>query len=89
MTIYGDMSGALGVLADVTKTRVYELARYINRSREIIPEAIFQKIPSPQLKANESYLDTLPPYEVLDPIIEDYIEEGLSRRSSPGKGSFL
>lgn len=78
MTIYGDMCGGLAPLADVTKTRVYELAGYINRQKEIIPLSTIQKMPSPELKANESYLDTLPPYDVLDPIIEDYIEERLS-----------
>ena len=75
MTIYGDMCGGLAPLADVTKTNVYHLARYINRDREIIPLSTLQKIPSPELKENENYLDTLPPYDVLDPIIEDYIEE--------------
>ncbi|MBF8263297.1 MAG: nadE [Parachlamydiales bacterium] len=78
MTIYGDMCGALAPLSDVTKTNVYHLARHINREQEIIPQAILQKMPTPELKANESYLDTLPPYEVLDPIIEDYIEKRLS-----------
>jgi len=77
-TIYGDMCGGLAPLADVTKTNVYHLANYINRDKEIIPLSIIQKIPTPELKANENYLDTLPPYDVLDPIIEDYIEERLS-----------
>jgi NAD+ synthase (glutamine-hydrolysing) len=78
MTIYGDMCGGLAPLSDVTKTHVYQLAQYINREQEIIPLSTLQKLPSPELKANESYLDTLPPYETLDPIIEDYIEERLS-----------
>ncbi len=78
MTLYGDMCGALGVLADVIKTRVYRLAHYINREKEIIPLSILQRAPSPELKNHQSYLDTLPPYETLDPIVEDYIEERLS-----------
>ena len=79
-TIYGDMCGGLAPLADVTKTNVYHLARYINQEREIIPLSILQKVPSPELKANQSYLDSLPKYDTLDPIIEDYIEERLSPR---------
>jgi NAD+ synthase (glutamine-hydrolysing) len=72
-TLYGDMSGAFGVLQDVTKLQVYKLAEYIQ-----IPEAIIKKVPSAELKENQTDFDTLPPYEVLDPIIEDYIEERLS-----------
>jgi NAD+ synthase (glutamine-hydrolysing) len=78
MTIYGDMCGALAPLADVTKSKVYELAFYLNRNTEIIPSSILKKQPSPELKANQTYLDTLPAYEILDPIIEDYIEKRLS-----------
>jgi NAD+ synthase (glutamine-hydrolysing) len=78
MTIYGDLCGGLAVLSDVTKTKVYLLAKEINREKEIIPRSILEKVPSPELKANETYLDTLPPYEMIDPIIEDYIEERLS-----------
>lgn len=77
-TLYGDMCGGLGVLHDITKTRVYELARYVNRDREIIPESILRKPASPELKENHLTQDTLPPWEKLDPIIEDYVEERLS-----------
>jgi NAD+ synthase (glutamine-hydrolysing) len=79
-TLYGDLCGGLGVLQDVTKTRVFELARFINREKEIIPAAIIQKIPSAELRENQSDQDTLPPFELLDPVIEDYIEERLSPR---------
>jgi NAD+ synthetase len=74
-TLYGDMAGGLAVIADVPKTRIYELARYINRRREIIPENIFAKPPSAELKPGQSDQDSLPPYEVLDPILEAYVEE--------------
>ena len=77
-TLYGDLSGAIGVLHDVVKTRVYELAHYVNREREIIPGAILHKAPSPELKAAHITQETLPSFEQLDPIIEDYIEERLS-----------
>lgn len=77
-TLYGDMAGGLGVLHDVTKTHVYQLARFINREKEIIPKEILDKPPSPELRDNQVASDTLPKYEILDPIIEDYIEERLS-----------
>jgi NAD+ synthase (glutamine-hydrolysing) len=73
-TLYGDMAGGLGVLHDVTKLHVYELAKHIG----IIPQAILDKPPSAELRENQTDLDTLPPFEILDPIIEDYIEERLS-----------
>ncbi|MTV48115.1 NAD+ synthase [Heliobacillus mobilis] len=77
-TLYGDMSGGLSVLADVPKTLVYQLADYINREREIIPQAIIDKAPSAELRPNQKDQDTLPPYPVLDKILYYYIEEGLS-----------
>ncbi|MDI6638963.1 MAG: NAD+ synthase [Bacillota bacterium] len=77
-TLYGDMSGGLAVLADVPKTMVYELARYVNRESEVIPEAIIRKAPSAELRPNQTDQDTLPPYEVLDAILHGYIEEGES-----------
>jgi NAD+ synthase (glutamine-hydrolysing) len=84
-TLYGDMCGALGVLHDVTKTRVYELCRYLNGRREVIPDPILLKAPSAELRPNQTDQDTLPPYEVLDPILEDLIEERLSPRESADK----
>lgn len=77
-TLYGDMCGGLGVLLDVVKLKVYELARYVNRQKNIIPASILQRIPSAELKENQTDQDTLPPYEILDPVIQDYVEERLS-----------
>jgi NAD+ synthase (glutamine-hydrolysing) len=74
-TLYGDMVGALAVIADVYKTEVYELARYANREREVIPEATLTKPPSAELRPGQKDTDSLPPYEVLDPILRAYIEE--------------
>ena len=76
-TLYGDMCGGLGVLHDVTKQYVYQLARFINREREIIPISILQKEPSAELKADQKDTDVLPPFEILDAVIEDYVEERL------------
>jgi len=72
-TLYGDMAGGLGVLQDVTKRYVYELARYVN-----IPDSIIDKVPSAELKPNQTDFDSLPQFEILDPILESYLEEGLS-----------
>jgi NAD+ synthetase len=77
-TLYGDMNGGLGVIADVPKTMVYELARYINRRKPVIPEASLTKPPSAELRPNQTDQDTLPPYEVLDAILKKYIEESKS-----------
>lgn len=77
-TLYGDMSGGLCVLADVPKTTVYALAEYINSRRETIPVSIIRKPPSAELRPNQTDQDTLPPYEVLDPIIAGYVDEGRS-----------
>ncbi|MEN6391844.1 MAG: NAD+ synthase [Syntrophomonas sp.] len=74
-TLYGDMSGGLSVLSDVPKIMVYELARYINRHREVIPEAIVNKAPSAELRPDQKDQDSLPPYEILDQILYYYIEE--------------
>ena len=73
-TLYGDMVGALAVLGDVMKTRVYELARYANREREVIPQATIAKAPSAELRPEQKDTDSLPPYDVLDPILEAYVE---------------
>ena len=74
-TLYGDMVGGLAVISDVPKTMVYRLARYVNSRRAVIPEATLEKPPSAELRPNQKDVDTLPPYEVLDPILEDYIED--------------
>lgn len=73
-TLYGDMVGALAVIGDVMKTRVYRLSRYANREREVIPQATIDKAPSAELRPGQKDTDSLPPYEVLDPILEAYVE---------------
>jgi NAD+ synthase (glutamine-hydrolysing) len=77
-TLYGDMAGGLSVIADVPKTMVYDLARYVNRGGERIPRACLEKAPSAELRPNQTDQDTLPPYEILDVILKAYIEENLS-----------
>jgi len=74
-TLYGDMAGGLAVISDVPKLMVYELARYINRERELIPRSTLQKPPSAELRPDQKDTDSLPPYEVLDRILKLYIEE--------------
>jgi NAD+ synthase (glutamine-hydrolysing) len=73
-TLYGDMVGALAVIGDVMKTRVYALSRYVNRVREVIPWETIEKPPSAELRPEQLDTDSLPPYEVLDPILEAYVE---------------
>jgi NAD+ synthase/NAD+ synthase (glutamine-hydrolysing) len=73
-TLYGDMSGGLAVIADVPKTMVYRVARWVNLRGERIPEATLAKAPSAELKPDQTDQDTLPPYEVLDAILERHIE---------------
>ena len=77
-TLYGDMNGGLAVISDVYKTRVYEICHLINRDAEIIQRRILLKAPSAELKPNQTDQDDLPPYEVVDAVLEGYIEEGLS-----------
>jgi NAD+ synthase (glutamine-hydrolysing) len=79
-TLYGDMCGGLGVLNDVTKTQIYKLAAYINQKKEIIPKRILTKAPSAELKADQKDQDSLPSYEIVDQVIEGYIEEAKSNR---------
>ena len=73
-TLYGDMVGALAVIGDLVKTRVYAVCRWLNREREVIPAAILDKPPSAELRPDQKDTDSLPPYEVLDPILEAYVE---------------
>ncbi len=75
-TLYGDMSGGLSVLADVPKTMVYRLARYLNREKALIPEEIITKAPSAELRPNQKDQDSLPPYDLLDQIMNYYLTEG-------------
>jgi NAD+ synthase (glutamine-hydrolysing) len=74
-TLYGDLAGGLSVIGDLYKTEVFELARHINREREIIPQNIIDKKPSAELRPNQFDTDSLPPYEVLDEILYQYIEK--------------
>jgi len=74
-TLYGDMSGGLAVISDVPKTMVYELAYYINRESEIIPEEIIKKPPSAELRPDQLDQDTLPPYDILDRILHLYLDQ--------------
>jgi NAD+ synthetase len=73
-TLYGDMVGALAVIGDLVKTRVYAVCHWLNREREVIPYAILEKPPSAELRPDQKDTDSLPPYEVLDPILEAYVE---------------
>ena len=73
-TLYGDMVGALAVIGDLVKTRVYQVCRWLNRNGELIPWAILEKPPSAELRPDQKDTDSLPPYEVLDPILEAYVE---------------
>ena len=77
-TLYGDMVGGLAVISDVPKTLVYRLSAYVNSRRKIIPENTIKKAPSAELRADQKDSDSLPPYDVLDVILEDYVEESSS-----------
>jgi NAD+ synthase (glutamine-hydrolysing) len=74
-TLYGDMAGGLAAISDVPKLMVYELARWINRDRELIPRSTIEKAPSAELRPNQKDEDSLPPYDVLDRILKAYIED--------------
>lgn len=74
-TLYGDMCGALAIIADVYKTQVYKISKYINRHEEIIPREIIEKAPSAELRPDQKDEDSLPPYEVLDKILRMYLED--------------
>jgi len=78
-TLYGDLAGGLAVIADVPKTLVYRLGRLVNRERAVIPENVFEKPPSAELRPGQTDQDTLPPYDVLDRLIEAHIEKGWGR----------
>ncbi len=77
-TMYGDMCGGLAAISDVPKTRVYELARWMNREREVIPWATIEKPPSAELAPDQKDQDSLPPYDELDAILELYVEQQMS-----------
>lgn len=85
-TLYGDMAGGLGVLGDCYKLQVYELAKFINSEKEIIPENIISKAPSAELRPGQKDVDSLPPYDILDEVLYQYIErvQGPSEIKSQG-----
>ncbi|MFH1136907.1 MAG: NAD+ synthase [Pseudomonadota bacterium] len=85
-TLYGDMSGGLAVLSDVPKAMVYQLAELINQNGEIIPRESIEKPPSAELRPNQKDEDSLPPYPLLEQILQLHIEEGLSSREIIAKG---
>jgi NAD+ synthase (glutamine-hydrolysing) len=77
-TLYGDMAGGLAVIADVPKTLVYRLSRYVNSRKAVIPQSSLDKAPSAELRPDQKDTDSLPAYEVLDAILEDYVEQSHS-----------
>ena len=85
-TLYGDLCGGLAVLADVYKTEVYQLASFINKDSELIPENIIHKAPSAELRPNQTDQDSLPPYDLLDQILFQYIEKHQSPEDIIDKG---
>jgi NAD+ synthetase len=85
-TLYGDMCGGLAAISDVPKTMVYDLARHLNASRELIPLRTIEKVPSAELRPNQTDQDTLPPYEILDAILRLYVEENLGVAEIAARG---
>jgi len=77
-TLYGDMCGGLAVISDVPKTMIYRIAKWINREKEIIPLASITKPPSAELRPNQTDQDSLPPYDILDAILDAYVVQGKS-----------
>jgi NAD+ synthase (glutamine-hydrolysing) len=86
-TLYGDMVGGLAVISDVPKTLVYRLSEYVNSRRSVIPQATLEKPPSAELRPDQKDSDSLPPYEVLDAVLEDYVEDcHLAERIAADRG---
>ena len=85
-TLYGDMAGGLAVISDVPKTLVYKLAREINRERAVIPEATLTKPPSAELRPDQTDQDSLPPYDLLDAILDAHLEQGLDSQALVAAG---
>jgi len=85
-TLYGDMNGALAPIADVFKTDIYRIARWVNRAREIIPAASLTKPPSAELRPDQTDQDSLPPYEILDAILDAYVVKNLGREEIIRRG---
>jgi NAD+ synthase (glutamine-hydrolysing) len=87
-TLYGDMVGGLAVISDVPKTLVYRLSAYVNSRRAVIPRATIEKPPSAELRADQKDSDSLPPYDMLDAIVEDYVEESRAAEEIAEKHGF-
>jgi NAD+ synthase (glutamine-hydrolysing) len=87
-TLYGDMAGGIGVISDVPKTLVYRLSRYVNSQRPVIPQTTLEKPPSAELRPGQMDSDSLPPYEVLDAILEDYVEDSRSAEEISAEHGF-
>ena len=85
-TLYGDMNGGLAVIADLPKTMVYRVSRWRNRRRPDIPEAIFTKAPSAELRPDQTDQDSLPPYDLLDQILELHVEQSQSAEEIIARG---
>jgi NAD+ synthase (glutamine-hydrolysing) len=87
-TLYGDMCGGLAVISDVPKTTVWELSRWINRKegQEVIPRSSIEKVPSAELRPNQTDQDSLPPYQILDEILQAYVEEEKSAADIVAEG---
>ena len=85
-TLYGDMAGGFAVIKDVYKTLVYKLAKYRNSVSKVIPERVIIKPPTAELKPGQKDQDTLPPYELLDKILKEYIENDKTYREIVGMG---
>lgn len=84
-TLYGDMCGALSTIGDLTKREVYQLAAWINKDQEIIPDSALSKAPSAELRPEQQDSDTLPPYSILDAIVVDYVENHMSSKEISNK----
>ncbi len=87
-TLYGDMAGGLGVIADVSKTQVYMLSRWINREKEIIPQSTIDKPPSAELRPDQRDTDTLPDYAIVDAVLQAYVEDLMTPEEIVNKYSF-
>jgi len=85
-TLYGDMAGGFAVLKDLLKTKVYEVSRWVNRDKEVIPWRIIERPPSAELRPDQTDQDSLPPYEVLDAIVTAYMEQDISPRDIIAQG---
>src|SRR6201982_2299757 len=87
-TLYGDMVGGLAVISDVPKTLVYRISHYVNSRRPVIPQASLEKPPSAELRPDQKDSDSLPPYEILDTILEEYVEDSHTAEQIAGDHNY-